>query len=213
MGGCVALITYIQRLRSNKIESVARSLALPFRRKPTDQDKALIVGCNLEGTSIQNVSNVVEAARTEELNLTLFDYEYAYVGGSSAKRYQTISRVQSSGLKLPSFMMFPKTMYSKIGGGSSDISFPEAIEFNKKYILRAGDEAGIRAIFTSDLLHFIGQQEHLTIEGFGDLVFVYRAGRRPKPRDFAASIAEAKHILALLLEGQRSRSPTEETAS
>ncbi|MDP9158601.1 MAG: hypothetical protein M3O09_00010 [Acidobacteriota bacterium] len=227
--GGAGLLWYADRWRSNKIEAMARSLGFTFRREATERDNELITGCSLDkrekmtrgktlaaiGETIvfgndflyrQTISNVVEAARTEELNMTVFDQAYR-VGNKGNQYYNTISRIQSPMLKLPWFKLSPGAR------SSDDMDFPEAPEFNRKYVLTTADEEIIRAIFTPALIQYLVEQPApLTVGADGDLMFVYRYRRRTKARDFATSIERHKRIFSLLLEGQRSQPSAEETA-
>lgn len=200
------------------MEAYARSLGVPFRREPTTLDERLPVGCSLEQTGSNHlIANVLEAVRMEDLVLILFDYKYtadtsAFAAAadllssrsSPSQIYeQTIARIQSPLLKLPSFNLFPEHIFNKIGKlfGGSDINFPEAPQFSDQYILRGENEAALRAIFTPALREFLQPLDHLTIEGADDVLFVYRWQRRSN--DVAALIEENKRLVALFLEGQQ----------
>jgi hypothetical protein len=216
IGGLVCLF---DNQRTNEIEAFARSLGVPFRRTPKKSDQALPIGCSLEQKGCDHViENVLEAVRTEDLILTLFDYKYTsdsnpldYLSSHShpPTYTQTISRIQSPLLKLPFFNLFPETIFASVGKlfGGSDVNFPEAPGFSDQYILRGGDEAALRTIFTPALRDFLEPLQHLTIEGADDVLFVYRWTRRTKAEGFAALIEENKRLLALFLEGQLSSPP------
>jgi hypothetical protein len=207
VGGLMGVILYFDRRRSQKIEAIAKSFGLTFRRKPTDADKALPFGSYLanEGHG-RIVSNVLEAARSDELNFTIFDYQYTIGYGKSSSTYQqTITRMQSSLFHLPSFILYPETFFAKMGKafGRTDINFPESPEFSRKFILRGDDEAAIRALFTPTLRQALEPHERLTIEGAGDLLFIFRAARRAKPDELPGKIEQDKRIAALFFEAQR----------
>jgi hypothetical protein len=209
-GGLIWLLFYLDRRRSDKIQAIVTRLGFTFRRKPTDADKALIVGCHIANAGQSHVtSNIIEVAQTDELKLTLFDHVYTVGYGKSSQQYkQTVSRMQSPVLNLPSFVLFPETFFSKIGKlfGGADINFPESPQFSKKYILRGPDEAAIRSLFTPALLQFLERQERaLTIDAAGDTLFAHRTSRRAKPEEYEAYVAEAKQILAQFFEAQNSR--------
>ena len=217
--GGAGLAFYFDRERSKKIEAFARSLGVPFRRQPRKSDEHLPIGCSLEQKGTDHViTNVLEAVRTEELVLTLFDYKYSTERNpldllddedSSQVYKQTIARIQSPLLKLPYFNLFPETIFKKMGKlfGGADINFPDAPEFSDQYILRGGNETALRAIFTPALREFLKGLQHLTIEGADDVLFVYRWQRRTKAELLAAAIEENKRLLALFLKGQLSVRP------
>lgn len=212
--GCVVFVAvvagltaYAARRRSEKVGAAATAFGYSFRRLPTEADQALITGSTL-ATAGRNrvVSDIIEVVRTEELQMTLFDYSYTIGSGKSRREiYQTITRMQSPLIQLPSFILFQETILSKLGKlfGGTDINFPDAPAFSSKYVLRGADETAIRALFSPTVMQFLEQQEHLTIEVAGDLMFTYRAYHRPKPEQLESFIAEGKQILALFFEAQQ----------
>lgn len=230
--GAVALVLFVgglifnaDRSRSDQIEAFARSRGIPFRRSPTKSDEGLPIGCSLEQKGTDHViANVLEVMRTDELVLTMFDYEYTLAietvldiidDRDSTQRYQqTVTRLQSRLLKLPYFNLLPETLFAKLGKvfGGADINFDEAPEFSDQYVLRGGDEPALRTIFTPALRQFLEPLRHLTIEGADDVLFLYRWQRPTKPESFAAAIEESKQLLALFVEGQRSIRPQNGTA-
>jgi hypothetical protein len=119
---------YGARMRANKIEALARSLGYTFRGRAIAADSDLVMGCYLGDTgSKPTVSNVMEVARTPELKFVVFDFEYTTDDGeTSITVRQTIARIQTPLLKLPSFFLFPETIASKIKVlfGGEDVNFP-----------------------------------------------------------------------------------------
>jgi hypothetical protein len=214
--GLGGFVFYRDRSRIDSMEAFARSLGVPFRRTPTRLDEHLPIGCSLEQKGCDHeIANVLEAVRTEELVLVLFDYKYTtdrnpldYLSArDSTQTYnQTIARIQSPLLKLPYFNLFPETIFASVGElfRGSDINFPEAPGFSDQYILRGGNEAALRTLFTPALRQFLEPLQHLTIEGADDVLFVYRWPRRTSAADLPAVIEENKRLFALFLEGQRS---------
>lgn len=198
---------YASRMRANKIEGLARSLGYTFRGRATAADSDLVIGCYLGDTgSKPTVSNVLEVARTPEFKFILFDYAYARDDAESTTTiHQTIARIQAPLLKLPSFLLFPETIFSKIKVlfGGADVNFPDSPGFSDKYILRGQDEAALRAIFSPALREALEPLHHLTIEGADDALFIFRPGRRIEPDELVARIEENKRILALFVEAQQ----------
>lgn len=206
-----ALFVYLDRKRSEKIQAIATRLGFTFRRKATDADKALIVGCHIANFGHSHItSNVIEAGYSEELRMTLFDHIYTVGSGKSSRQYhQTVTRMQAPLLNLPAFVLFPETFSSKIGKlfGGTDINFPESPQFSKKYILRGPDEATIRSLFTPTLIQFLEQQPPLLIDAAGDTLFVHRTSKRAKPEEIESFVAEGKQLLAKFFEAQSSGRP------
>jgi hypothetical protein len=198
---------YASQMRATKMEALARSLGYTFRGGATAADSDLVIGCYLGETgSKPTVSNVLEVARTPELKFIVFDYAYTTDDGErSTTTHQTIARIQAPLLKLPSFLLFPETIFSKIKVlfGGADVNFPDSPRFSDKYILRGQDEAALRAIFSPALRQALEALDYLTIEGADDALFVFRAGRCIKPDELVARIEENKRILALFFEAQQ----------
>jgi hypothetical protein len=206
--GVYALRSYTDRTRSSNSKAIARLLDCPFRAEATAADDALIKGCHLADAGfIQIISNVLEAVKTEELELTVFDYQFTVStsGTNSVTKYQTISRIQSPLLKLPSLILLPETFLAKLGkfGGLEDIQIPDAPAFNKRYVVRGDDETAVRAILTSEVRELLEPLQHVMIEAASNLLFVIRV-----PWVFqtvsTAMIDEDKRILAVFLNAQLS---------
>lgn len=206
--GIFSLVSkYFEQERTKKIEELARSLGFTFRPAPTAADNDLPIGCYLAETGRSPaVTNVLEVSRTDELKFILFEYEYTVgYGKSQHTTHQTIARMQSPVLKLPSFLLFPETIFSKIAVvfGQTDVNFEDSPEFSDRYILRGMGEAALRAIFSPALRKALEPLDHLTIEGADDVLFIFRTDRRIKPEDLATRIEEDKKILALFFEAQQ----------
>ena len=197
---------YASQMRANKMEALARSLGYTFRGRATAADSDLVIGCYLGETGSEPaVSNVLEVARTPELKFILFDYAYTTDDGdTSTTTHQTIARIQAPLLKLPSFLLFPETIFSRIKVllGGVDVNFPDSPGFSDTFILRGQDEAALRAIFGPALRQALEPLHNLTIEGADDALFIFRAGRRIEPDELVARIEENKRILALFFEAQ-----------
>jgi hypothetical protein len=208
VGGILSLISkYFEGERTKKIEELARSSGFTFRPRPTAGDNDLPIGCYLAETGRDPaVSNVLEVARTDELHFVLFEYEYTVgYGKSRHTTHQTIGRLRAPLLKLPSFLLFPETLFSKIGVmfGQTDVNFPDSPDFSDQYILRGQDEAALQAIFNPALRNALAPLDHLSIEGADDVLFIFRTDRRVKPEDLVSRIEEDKKILALFFEAQQ----------
>lgn len=198
---------YASQMRANKMEALARSLGYTFRGSATVADSDLVTGCYLGETgSKPTVSNVLEVARTPEFKFIFFDYSYTRDDAESTTTiHQTIARIQAPLLKLPSFLLFPETIFSKIKVlfGGADVNFPDSPGFSEQYVLRGQDEGALRAIFSPALRQALEPLHHLTIEGADDALFIFRAGCRIEPDELVARIEEDKKILALFLEAQQ----------
>jgi hypothetical protein len=203
----MGMVFYFDRRRRKKLGEMAQSLGLTYRAVATDADCRMPAGCSLmdEGRD-PAIGNVLEVARTDELDFTLFDLSYTSgYGRSETVISQTVGRMRAPLLKLPEFRLFPQTILSdiRIAFGGTDINFSDSPNFSKKYVLRGEDEAAICRLFTPSLRQTLETFDHLTVEGANDVLFVFRWGRRIKPADLAARIEDDKRILAGFVEAQQ----------
>jgi len=165
VGGVLTLISkYFEQERTKRIEELARSRGFTFRHAPTATDNDLPIGCYLAETGRDPaVSNVLEVARTDELDFVLFEYEYTVgYGKSQHTTHQTIGRLRAPLLELPSFLLFPETLFSKIGVmfGRTDVNFAGSPDFSDQYILRGQDEPALRRIFGPALRKALTPLDH-----------------------------------------------------
>lgn len=203
-----SMVFYFDRRRRKKLGEMAQSLGLTYRAVATDADCKMPAGCSLmhEGRD-PTIGNVLEVARTDELDFTLFDLSYTSgYGRSETVISQTVARMRAPLLKLPAFRLFPQTILAdiRIAFGGTDINFSDSPNFSKKYVLRGEDEATICRLFTPSLRQTLETFDHLTVEGANDdVLFVFRWGRQIKPADLAARIEADKRILAGFVEAQQ----------
>jgi len=176
------------------------------RRKATKEDKALIVGSHLAKAGYaRTVHNVLQPSGPAELAMFLFDYSYSIgTSGYGQTVGQTIIRMQSPLLKLPPFSISPENIFSKIDKvfGYSDINFSEVPEFSRTYLLRGPDEAAVRQLFNSSIIQFFEQEQDLTVEAAGDLMFLYRYNKQVTAEEMGTFVETGKRALALLLQAQ-----------
>jgi len=112
---------------------------------------------------------------------TIFDYSYT-TGHDKNRRTHLGSALlcESDRLDLPAFTLRPEGLGQKLMGlaGRQDIDFEEQQKFSAAYTLQGPDEEQIRALFSADKLDFFAQRPGLCVEGSGQKMLYYRAGKR-----------------------------------
>lgn len=206
--GLPVLAWYVDSLRSRKIRKLAASLGLTFREARRDDCETLLAGCYLAEMGHERaVSNILEDARSDNLHLTVFNCVYSSDYGTMAgdTQFQTVMRMQSKSFHLPAFLLFPEGFAAKMGKlfGKSDINFADSPEFSRKFVLRGDDEAAVRGLFSPALRRALEVRDRLTIEGRGELLFVFCAGRLLKPDALSDEIEQNNRIAALFFDAQR----------
>jgi Flp pilus assembly protein TadD len=212
IGAVFALLMYLDKKRSEKMEAAAKALGFTFRKKPTAEDRTLTAGSQLAtiGRS-RNIRNIVELPESDGTQLTLFEFQYVTGGGKSSRtHYQTVARFRSSKLNLPSFELRPEGLMAKLvqSLGFKDISLEGRPKFNKMFVLRGQDEAAIRQLFTGPILDYCEGEKWLWMSGAGDRLLVHRENYRAKVEEIEAYAARAREVFALFASGQSASAPT-----
>ena len=189
--GVVIVVTSLirEKRRTEQLREVAAEMSFEFLMNDSDL-LARLAGFPLfsQGRS-RRMGNVLNGA-SSDTDVSIFDYSYTTGSGKNSTTFrQTVICFRSERLSLPKFELRPERWYHKIGSlvGFEDIDFADYPRFSKQYLLRGEDEASIRDIFTARVIEYFEGQEGLCVEGSGDRLTVYRAGKRVKPqqiRDF-----------------------------
>jgi hypothetical protein len=130
-------------------------------------------------------------------------FDYTYVTGSGKNRqthHQSVVYLEPANLNVPYFSLRPEGFITKIfqAFGYQDIDFGQRPEFSKQYLLRGQDEPAIRQIFNDGLLSFFESYSGSCVDGGGNQLFVFRAGRRFQPQEIQSQLALTLNILNLL---------------
>jgi hypothetical protein len=132
---------------------------------------------------------------------TIFDYSYT-TGHDKNRRTHLGSALllESERLDLPAFTLRPEGLGQKLMGlaGRQDIDFEDHQKFSAAYTLQGPDEQEIRALFSTDKLDFFAQRPGLCVEGSGQKLLYYRAGKRLSPKAVASFMEESLEVLRLL---------------
>ena len=211
IGAVFAVLIYFDRKRTAKLEAKAKALGCTFRAKATAEDKQLAAGSPLTtvGRS-RNIRNIIELPDEGGPRVTLFDFAYVIGGGKQSRKYeQTVTRIHSPGLNLPSFDLRPESILAKIAQsfGFKDIDIESAPAFSKMFLLRGQDEAAIRRFFTPAVVQYCEQNRGLWVSGAGDLLWFHRENRRPKPDELEAFIAAGRQTYSVFANAGSAGAP------
>jgi len=136
------------------------------------------------------------------LDVSIFDYSYVQSAGQHPQAHeQTVAALRFTGATLPAFELRPETIVLKFLAklGFKDINFDSNPEFSRRYLLRAQDEAAVRALFTPSVLAFFeGLRDKIWVEGAGEWIAVYRWSRKVSPENVRAFADEAAAIASTL---------------
>jgi len=184
--GVIAVITWLlDRKRSDDLANLAVELGLEFSKQGSPNVPGLGRFQLFSRGRRRKTYNVMKGS-VEGVHAAVFDYRFTTGSGKSTTTHkQTVCAIFDDRLNLPLFQMRPEGFWQKLGQifGYQDIDFPENEFFSKKYTLRGRDEEQIRAAFTSDVLAFFETRPGLYVEGGGDTIIFFKAGRRMKVRE------------------------------
>jgi hypothetical protein len=191
-----------QRKRSQQIAAIASSLGFSYHRRSTRAEyHQLVAGWQFATVRSGGVQNMLESAPSEDLHLHVFEYTYAEGRGGLTR--QTVARLESPLLLLPSFSLVTEHLSDKLAAavGFQDIDFDGFPDFNALYRLRGEDESAIRKLFLPAVIQWFEQHQPLSVEGAGDHLLIFRdLGHPLRPEELPPFIEDAKAIFALLFQ-------------
>lgn len=181
-----------EKKRTDKLREVAAELSFEFTESDEHRLARLADFPLFSQGRARKMKNVLrgESRKTE---VAIFDYCYTTGSGKNSRtHHQTAVCFRSERLDLPNFTLRPEHWYHKIGNmlGYQDIDFADYPEFSREYLLRGDDEESIRDLFTAATIEQFDGQTGICLEGRGNRLIVYRAGKRVEPfevQDFLAT--------------------------
>lgn len=183
-----------ERQRTEALRRVAESTGLAFQPK-ADFDAVRSLGdvqLFARGHS-KRVTNLM-TGRLDDRQVAVFDYHYTTGSGKNQRTSaQTVVLLPASKPSLPDLQMAPENPLYKVmeAFGFQDIDIESSPEFSRRYIVRGADPVAIRAALYPGATSYFAGHEGWTVEAQSGTVSIYREGRRPKPEDMQAFIAEA----------------------
>jgi hypothetical protein len=194
----LAIVAARDRKRKAAISEIAREIGFSMEgSKWSDPEQSRDLVTALFATGKVRAFRNIMTGGSAGLRAAVFDYSYLTGGGSDThKTEQTCASFLGSGANLPTFNVAPVGIMQKVGGalGQKGIRFDEPAEFSQRYHLSATDESRTRDFFTPSLLALLAgldPQKKWRLEGAGETLIVYRAGKRVKPAELRAFLDEA----------------------
>jgi hypothetical protein len=145
----------------------------------------------------KRVKNLM-AGRLSDSDLLVFDYQYTIGSGKNQNTVvQTVVMFPGAKGGFPDLQMSPENVFHRIGQafGYQDIDFESSPEFSKRYLVRGGDEAGIRTALYPEAVSYFAAHEGWTVEVKAGTVVAYRGGLRAKAEEMRAFVDAARDAL------------------
>ena len=199
--GVVALNAARARRRSQAVAAAALQIGFNFegdKWQEAERGAALTTALFRKGTG-RTFRNIVTGS-TGGLVAGVFDYSYVESDGKNARTAaQTVAVFSKRGLTMAEFEMEPIGMMQKIGEAlvHKNIRFDSNPDFSHRYQLRSPDADRTREVFTMGLLGYLeglDEKKKWRLEGVGETLIVYRAGKRVDPAELKGFLDEAGAI-------------------
>jgi hypothetical protein len=196
----------LERARTEALAQTASEMGMAFEESVPVESLASLGDSPLYSRGRARRARNVMAGSRSDVMVRLLDYQYTVGAGKHQHTWhQTVAAFPGAAHSLPALEMTPETAFHKLGQvfGYQDIDFESSPEFSARYLLRGGDETGIRAAFGPALLEFFASHLGWNVEVSSGTVVVYRAGKRARPEDWRTFLEEALEILGALDGGRR----------
>lgn len=204
VGAIAYLSNRAERRRVEALQELAPTLGFsltPGSLKPEDAsiDATVLSLPLLRRGRSRRVRNVMRAqgAAGEQV---LLDYRYTVSSGKSSHVVeQTVLAACWRGVQIPAFRLHPERVTDRIAQwfGAANIEFDSNPEFSKSYALSGPDPDELRGYFERHAVAFFGSTPGWNVEGSGEWVIVFHAGRREKPEGLSAFLESARQVARL----------------
>ncbi len=132
----------------------------------------------------------------------IFDYKYTKGSGKQSRTWkQTVICLQSPALRLPDFMLSPKSFWNMVGAvfGHTDIRIEGRPLFSKIYVLRGSDPDAIGRTFTDATLEFFDRTSRpIEPRRQRPPVAVQRPTSASSPTTFPRLLEDGLNLLSLM---------------
>jgi len=194
IGGFVAFLFWWERQakakRREEMSRVAGELGFTFLDAPASWMSEPMGQSRLFSLGHSRTIAGAMTGRVADFDVRLFDFQYVTGGGKNRRVHrQTVAAFRVPAGNVPRFECRPEGFFHKIGKmfGYRDIEFPDHPAFSKFYLLRAEDENSVRRLFNHEALsHLDRDASDWSIEGGGEWMIFYRAGKRLDAGEVAA---------------------------
>jgi hypothetical protein len=205
--GLIFLAAYIyEKKRIEAMRVLAAALNFEFSPKKNENFYPEVSHHELfsKGSS-PRIKNLM-LGHSGEMDIALMEFSYTVGSGKERRTItQTVVRIKSQALNLPSFTLCQESLLHKIGSvfGYKDIDFKEFPFFSKKYLLRGSNEDEIRSFFNQDIIKFFEERmqkkklKDISVQTDQNDFIYFHGGRRFPVKSLQAFLQEAIDLFYL----------------
>jgi hypothetical protein len=200
-----------ERRRRDELARAAAAMGLEFRGDEAPPALAASAAPLFHAGRGNRFRNVMRGT-IEDLDITIFDFEYTTGSGKSTSTWRQTVAAFRPGRAIIAFQVRPEHLFHKIGQafGYRDIDLPEHPAFSKRFLLRGpsggtppsgegSDEQAIRRLFRPEVVACFEATKGLCVESDGQWLVVYRSSHRVKPPEIGAFFEEAFGIANVIV--------------
>lgn len=199
----IAIVTRLrEQRRTESLRNVASELSFEFREADESFLARLAEFQLFSQGRARKMTNIMHG-ESSNVEVNIFDYCYTTGSGkNSHTHHQTGIGFRSARLSLPKFELKPERWYHKIGSmlGYQDIDFADYPGFSQQYLLRGENEQAVRELFVASVIEYLEMNTGIFVEGSGDRLIVYRAGKRARPEEVKDFLADGFGVYSALTE-------------
>ena len=201
--GRMAYSHFANQKRLKKLEELAGELGLDWFEDGNSQQLSRHSGFNLfnQGRA-RKMQNLIEGV-TDEVQIGVFDYQFTTGNGKNQRTTrQTVASLASPQLNCPEFSKRPEGILDRVVGmlGFQDIDFDSHPKFSDNFVLKRPNEEAIRSFFQPAVLEFFETQTGIRVEGRGNTMCFYRAGKVVKPDQIKDLLGDAYRVFGCLVD-------------
>lgn len=190
-----------EKKRTQALQQVAHGLGFEFFPDGNPEYFASVTRLELFSRGYEKKLWNLLRGTSRSFEVGIFDYSYAKGTGKHKSAWkQTVICLQSPALKLPDFILSPKSFWNMIGAifGHTEIELAGHPLFSKLYALRGSDPETIERTFTDATLAFFEEHLGLSSQGANDRLLLYKTSKRVKPDEIAALLEDGLNLLSLM---------------
>lgn len=134
------------------------------------------------------------------------DYYYVTGAGKNSQGHGQTMALCRTESPLPDFTVSAERFYHRLAAmlGHRDINFPAFPSFSRRYLLRAGDEAALRRLFTPDIIRFFEQRNRtIHVAARSGWVAIYYPGRHVSGQEMRSFLEMTAELVQRLVKAQQ----------
>ena len=164
-------------------------------------------GLNLFSLGRTHTTTELFGGTVDSLETQVFDYAYTEreSNGDYSTTQQTAGAFRRPGASMPAFHMLPSNLMQRaVAGMNRDVRIDDEA-FRMMYLVRGAETSRIQEIFTPALVEAFklhDQKRRWHVEGAGEWLLVFRAGKRVAATDLPQFLKEGAAVAHLVFQQQ-----------